>query len=128
MCLMKNCVSVDLPSSSLYFFTLGRHGVIREVWTNIKGEDIRDLTALTAYPNIPSSVKILQTFDAPYNERYNYGQRMRGQFVAPMTGDYRFVMSCDRKCELWLSSTASEEHKKRLLKESHVTARHQFEK
>ena len=37
-------------------------------------------------------------------------------------------MSCDKKCELWLANSANEEHKERILKEDHVTARHQFEK
>ena len=130
--LFKFLVKLQFPASQscfLYEFIIpGKHGVIREVWTNVKGEDIRDLTSLTTYPTIPSSIKILQSFDAPYNERYNYGQRIRGQFFAPMTGDYRFVMSCDKKCELWLSNSASEEHKERILKETHVTTRHQFEK
>ena len=109
-------------------FVSGKHGVIREVWTNIKGEDIRDLTSASGYPDIPSSIDLLSDFDAPYNQRYNYGQRLRSYFVAPMTGDYRFVMSCDKQCELWLSSTENPKRKENLLKETHATARNQFTK
>ncbi len=94
----------------------------------MKGQDVRDLTAVTTYPDMPSSVNILQSFDAPYNERYNYGQRIRGQFVAPMTGDYRFVISCDKQCEFWMSNSPNPEHKERILRQTHITSRHQFER
>ena len=73
-------------------------------------------------------VKLLSEFDAPFNERYNYGQRLKTYFVAPMTGDYRFVMACDRRCELWMSPTEHAAHKKRVLRQTRLTARHQFDR
>jgi len=70
---------------------------------------------------------LLNEFEMPSVNRYNYGQRLRGQFVAPMSGEYRFVMSCDKRCELWMSSTEKPEHKKRILQLRKATPSRKFD-
>ena len=34
----------------------GKHGVARELWRNVKGEDIRDITTISSYPLLPNEV------------------------------------------------------------------------
>ncbi|XP_057314445.1 uncharacterized protein LOC130655679 isoform X2 [Hydractinia symbiolongicarpus] len=83
-------------------------GLIREVWYNIPGYDISDITSNPNYPNRPSSTEVLDKFDAPFNVDDNYGSRISGYFHAPETGDYRFYLAADNSGELWISSDESE--------------------
>ena len=53
------------------------------------GYQVIDLTSNPNFPNNPSSVEVIDNFDAPYNVEDNYGSRVRGYFIAPETGDYR---------------------------------------
>ena len=64
-------------------------GVIREVWQDIPGYRIMDLTSNPNFPNNPSSIEVLDKFDAPHNVDDNYGSRIRGFFKAPESGLYR---------------------------------------
>ena len=49
-----------------------------------------DLTSNPNFPNNPSSIEVLDKFDAPHNVDDNYGSRIRGFFKAPETGYYRY--------------------------------------
>ena len=55
------------------------------------GYQVADLTSNPNFPNNPSSVEVLDNFDAPYNVEDNYGSRVRGYFIAPESGDFRYV-------------------------------------
>lgn len=46
--------------------------------------------------------------------------------MAPMTGDYRFAMSCDRKCEFYMSPSDKADKKRKILELTKKTARHEF--
>eukprot|EP00795_Rhopilema_esculentum_P005038 gene5038-148_t len=83
-------------------------GVIREVWFDVPGYQISDLTSDPNFPNNPSSTEVLDKFDAPFNIDDNYGSRISGYLRAPETGDYRFYLASDSTGELWLSSDDSE--------------------
>ena len=73
------------------FYVGNQHaGLIREVWYDIPGYTIADLTSNTNFPNRPSTTEVLDKFDAPYNYADNYGSRITGYFHAPETGDYRY--------------------------------------
>lgn len=75
-----------------YSFPGNQHaGLIREVWYNIPGYAIEDLTSNANFPARPSSTEVLDKFDAPFNYDDNYGSRISGYFHAPETGDYRQV-------------------------------------
>lgn len=74
-----------------FVIVIGNHyaGLVREVWTDMGGYQVIDLTSNPNFPNNPSSVEVIDNFDAPYNVEDNYGSRVRGYFIAPETGDYR---------------------------------------
>jgi len=81
-------------------------GVFREYWTGIGGSLVSDLTSNPAYPNSPSgSGYLTDWFDAPRDFDDSYGQRVRGYFVPPVSGYYRFFIASDDGGELWFSPT-----------------------
>lgn len=81
------------------------NGVLREVYQNIGGTTIPDLTNNPAFPNNPSFDEILTNgFEAPVNVADNYGQRLRALLIPPVTGNYVFYIASDDASELWLSS------------------------
>ena len=61
------------------------YGVYREVYTNISGNSIANLTNAVSFPNSPGSTNfVTDLFESPVNVLDNYGQRMRA-FVLPPT-------------------------------------------
>ena len=87
-------------------------GLIREVYLN--NPSISGISGLKKNPNFPKSpdsYEIINVFDAPYNIGDHYGQRIRGWFVAPKTGNYTFYSSCDDDCEIYLSKDTDPKNK-----------------
>ncbi len=83
------------------------NGILREVFSNIGGSSVSDLTNAPAYPNNPDEEFIESQFEAPSNFSDNYGQRMRALVLPPTTGPYVFWISGDDGCALYLSSDES---------------------
>ncbi|XP_078359624.1 uncharacterized protein LOC144644082 isoform X3 [Oculina patagonica] len=101
-------------------------GVIREVWQDIPGYRIMDLTSNPNFPNNPSSIEVLDKFDAPHNVDDNYGSRIRGFFKAPENGLYRFFLAADTTGELWLSSDETEKNLKKVVAINGWTAHNEW--
>ncbi len=81
--------------------------ITRHVWTGVGGNAVSSLTSLASFPNSPSSVGTLSTFQAPSNIADNYGTRVFGWVHAPVTGNYTFYIHGDDNCELWLGTGSS---------------------
>jgi hypothetical protein len=83
--------------------------IIRERWNNITqfyDYNLWDLTNDVRYTyNVPDTIKYLTSFDCPQNVGDNYGTRVRGYIVPPITGNYTFWIASDERGELWLSTT-----------------------
>ena len=63
-------------------------GVYREVYTNITGVNVSDLTNNAKFPNSPDQIGYLtNSFEAPVDIMDNYGQRCRALITAPVTGN-----------------------------------------
>lgn len=87
-------------------------GVTREFYSGISNTAVTNLTTSTKFINEqPDSVTTLTNFETPSNVGDNYGQRVRGYFVAPQTGNYKFVIASDDKSELWLGTDTSTNNK-----------------
>ena len=80
------------------------NGVLREVYLNIGGGSISDLTNHPSFPNSPSLETIQPIFEAPNEFAENYGQRMRALLVAPLSGNYTFWIASDDGGALFLST------------------------
>jgi len=80
------------------------NGVLREVYSNIGGTIISDLTSHASFPDNPSSENITANFEAPTDVADNYGQRLRALLVPPVTGAYVFWIASDDASQLFLST------------------------
>ena len=58
-------------------FAQTTNGVLREVYYNIGGSTVANLTSAPNYPARPDEEFIDSAFEAPTNFSDNYGQRMR---------------------------------------------------
>src|SRR5688572_30594056 len=81
------------------------NGVLREVYLNIPGNAVTDLTGHPSFPGSPGLETIQPTFEAPSEFNDNYGQRMRALVLPPMSGNYVFWIAADDGAALYLSTT-----------------------
>ena len=91
-------------------------GATLETWTGIGGFTILDLMGGTNYfTNTPNRAERLGSLlEAPVNTDDNYGSRMKGWLMPPVSGEYAFWIAADDKGELWLSSDDHPENKIRV--------------
>src|SRR5262245_59969945 len=83
-------------------------GLLREVWEGITSVAVADLTGSPDFPDHPTSTNyVTDLFESPTDVLDNYGQRMRGYLVPPITGDYIFWLASDDGGELFLSMDES---------------------
>jgi len=75
-----------------------------ECWRGIGGVAVAQLTGDSRYPEAPTDVRTLASLEAPVKLGDSYGARVRALVHPPATGDYRFLISGDDNCELWLST------------------------
>ena len=80
--------------------------IVWEKWLNIgSGVLVSDLTSNAAYPNNPTEVELLDSFQSAVDWADNYGQRLYGWLTPPQSGDYTFWIAGDDAQELWLSTS-----------------------
>lgn len=85
-----------------------QNGIMREFYPNIPGDRVADLLAHPSFPDNPGSRNLVtDVFDAPVNIADNYGQRMHGFLMPPMTGNYTFWIASDDNSALYLSPGTS---------------------
>jgi len=97
------CLAATLSGSSPVHAQ--SNGVLREVWLNISGSVVSDLTNNAAFPTSPSFDGILTNgFEAPADVYDSYGQRLRALLVPPITGNYIFLIASDDASQLFLST------------------------
>jgi hypothetical protein len=92
-------------------FAQTSNGILREVYYNISGSAVANLTSAPNYPARPDEEFIDTAFEAPVNFSDNYGQRMRALLIPPVTGNYVFWISSDDNSVLYLSTDADPAHK-----------------
>ena len=81
-------------------------GATLDIWAGIDGWTIADLMSGTdSLAKTPDkSERLVSSLEAPSNVGDNYGSRMRGWLVPPVTGLYEFFVASDDQGEFWLSS------------------------
>jgi hypothetical protein len=81
--------------------------VVREIWTGINGTEISAIPLATA----PSQITTLNQLQEPNNDGDNFGTRVRGYIMAPVTGSYTFYIVGDDDCDFYLSTNTSPSNK-----------------
>jgi len=113
---------IDLDSSPAYadvtvkLGCLYNCGATLDTWTDISGMTIADLMIGTNdLANIPDrSERLVGSLEAPTNVGDNYGSRMSGWLVPPVTGLYEFWIASDDQGEFYLSSDDDPANKARI--------------
>ena len=84
-------------------------GILREVFEGIGGgTSVSDLTSAAIYPNNPTFTNwVTDYFESPRSVGDNYGQRMHGYVVPPVSGMYIFWIASDDSSALYLSTDDS---------------------
>ena len=73
--------------------------VVQEIWTNVPGINVTDIPDRT-----PANItNVLGTLEGITNYGDNYGERIRGYFTAPVTGNYYFWIAGSDSAQLWIS-------------------------
>jgi hypothetical protein len=97
-----------LPVNSQKTFTALLKGIYREIYANIPGSLVSELTSAAAFPNAPLSVELItNSFETLAYPTNNYGQRLRALIIPPLTGDYLFSISAHDTATLSLGNSAS---------------------
>jgi len=73
--------------------------VVQEIWTNVPGTNVTDIPTGTP-ANFTNVLGALQGL-ANYGD--NYGERVRGYFTAPATGNYYFWIAGSDSAQLWIA-------------------------
>src|SRR5437867_1705818 len=72
----------------------------REVWTTVAGVNVRDIPVETP----ANMTNFLGALEGITDFGDNYGERIRGYFTAPITGNYSFWLAASDSAELWISN------------------------
>ncbi len=78
-------------------------GVTRELWNNLAGPNVSDLPLATTPASTDTTLTSAEDNTARAN---NTGERLRGYFTAPVTGNYYFWLAASNTAELWVSDNA----------------------
>ena len=86
--------------------TIATTSLRREMFLSIGGGTaVSDLTSNAKYPGKPDELDTLTNdgFETPEDVANNYGSRIRGYVVPPVSGDYRFFIASDDASQLKFS-------------------------
>lgn len=75
--------------------------LMRETWLGMGSGGVSAIPVTTA----PDYIDYLGSFATAVGQGDNYGERISGYVVPPVTGNYTFWIAGDNGCELWLTST-----------------------
>ncbi len=73
--------------------------VVQEIWTNVPGVNITDIPTSTP----ANFTNVIGSLEGTTNFGDNYGERVRGYFTAPVSGNYYFWIAGSDSAQLWIS-------------------------
>jgi hypothetical protein len=97
------------------------NGLVFESYNAGTGTDVALLTNSPVFPNNPRDRYIMTAFDTrtvyPDDSHENFGARVRGLFIPPVTGSWRFFLRSDDASQLYLNPTGPSAAGKQLILE-----------
>ncbi len=103
-------------------------GLLREVYENIGGNSVASLLDSPDFPSNPTSLSIIDSFEAPTDVDEDYGQRVSGFVAPPVTGDYVFWIATDDGGALFLSTDISPANRVQIAEVPGWTSSRQWDK
>ncbi|MGJ8697577.1 MAG: DUF6288 domain-containing protein [Verrucomicrobiaceae bacterium] len=94
---------VTISINGIGGFVVG--GLWQDIFTDIAGSSVTDLTSSPKFPGTPDASGPLSLPESTPNYGGNYGQRWSGWITPDESGDYRFYLATDDASELYLSTT-----------------------
>src|SRR6185436_5163627 len=83
-------------------------GALREIFTDLTGSTLQNLTNNSNYPDHPASSELMTNyFEGPYNYGDHYGDRYRALLIPPLSGTYVFWVQGQNAAALSLSTDES---------------------
>jgi hypothetical protein len=95
----SNAVGTGASLVNLTIFDTTYSSVVREIWTGVPGINVTDIPTST-----PATLtNTLPTLEGITSYGMNYGERVRGFFTAPVSGNYYFWIAGSDSAQLWIS-------------------------
>ena len=98
------CASPDNQAAFRSWVTGPAGGVELALWNNVGGTALVGMTSLATYPNSPDEVRRLTTFDTGADFAENYGGRLRGLFIPPVSGAWYLYVTADDASRLYFNA------------------------
>lgn len=99
--------TVPTTTLPLYALVLSRGFAMEQLYFNIPGVILLDLTTSPKYPNSPDRVNYKTTLEGPTDTYDNYGTRLSGWVMPPTDGEHVFYFCSDDPGQLSLSPDSS---------------------
>ena len=106
-------------------------GVTRELFYDIfdiENGYIEGLYKSERFPKKPDKLEVLYNFDSNTVQMDEFGQRIYGWFLPPLTGGYIFYTSCDDACDAFLSPNENPQMKLKIVSQREWSDHNQFDK
>jgi len=81
--------------------------VVQEIWTGVPGTNVADIPTGTP----ANSTNAFGALEGVTDFGDNYGERVRGYFTAPVTGNYYFWIAGSDSAQLWISDDSESVNK-----------------
>uniref|UniRef100_A0A7M6DPA1 Uncharacterized protein n=1 Tax=Clytia hemisphaerica TaxID=252671 RepID=A0A7M6DPA1_9CNID len=116
-----------LPGRRLLFPSIAK-GKVKVSKYDFTTTTMQDVFDHPSYPNSPTRTGRIDNLDLTKNIGGNYAARLQTYFVAPQSGNFDFVASCDDECEVFLSTDDKESNKQKIISVSDYTSYQQWDK
>lgn len=110
-------VSISTLDATISLERPSRRGLRREVFFDIPGLSLSNLTTNPRFPNHADFEDVVSAFESNTILSTNYGERLSGYLIPPRTGDYVFYLAADDHAQLWLSADEQAIHRRLILEE-----------
>lgn len=107
---------------------IAQGALLREVWTQLSGNQLSSLTSSKNYPLNPNYKILVNSTQRDQNWSQSFGEKISGTLEPKISGNYYFQVAGDDQVELWLSSTKSPAQKKRIAYTESLTRVDQWNK
>ena len=104
---------------------LPSHGVVMEVWNDVKGEHVKEVAEVSSR-RAADSVYLKERIDDCASGRDQFAARYSAWLTAPASGEYTFYIAADDAAELWLSPGENAAELQKLCEAPYYMPRHRF--
>ncbi len=100
----KDQRSISLPLGISIIEAFGSGSITFQMWDNLRGVKLSEANDSERVKGKPKDTFTANKFESKINWGENLFVKARGYIHPPITGEYKFWMTCDDTGELWLST------------------------